>query len=141
MQGFFQRFFSLYRPLVNQLNELLGEYDLSYSLWQVIVYLKNNGKSSLVDIAGYYNIEKPSITRRVHVLEKMLLIQETADGKDQRKKVIQLTDKAEDLYKICRERITELEYMAIIGLTKEEQLAVYTALPKIQLNIINGKDL
>ncbi|WP_088228724.1 MarR family transcriptional regulator [Desulfosporosinus sp. FKB] len=141
MQGFFQRFFSLYRPLVNQLNELLGEYDLSYSLWQVIVYLKNNGKSSLVDIAGYYNIEKPSITRRVHALEKMLLIQETADGKDQRKKVIQLTDKAEDLYKICRERITELEYMAIIGLTKEEQLAVYTALPKIQLNIINGKDL
>ncbi|WP_346931214.1 MarR family transcriptional regulator, partial [Clostridium sp.] len=91
MQGLFQRFFSLYRPLVSKLNELLGEYNLSYSLWQVIYYLKNNGPSSLVDIANYYNIEKPSVTRRVNSLEEKLMVR-AISSKDKREKIIELTE-------------------------------------------------
>lgn len=108
MQGLFQRFFSLHRPLISKLNELLGEYDLSYSLWQVILYLKNNQPSSLVDIANYYNIEKPSITRRVQRLEERLIVK-TISGKDRREKIIELTEIGEKLYDVCRERITQLE--------------------------------
>lgn len=137
MQGFFQRFFKLYRPLVNRLNELLSEYGLSYSLWQVIIYLKNHGPSTLVDIAGYYNIEKPGITRRVHLLEEKELVREVASDKDRREKVIGLTVKAEKLYKICRNRITEIEFLAMNGIPEEEQVALFEALPKIQRNISN----
>ena len=70
MEGFFQRYLRLYRPLITSLNELLSAYELSYSLWEVVFYIKNNGPSTLVDIANHYNVEKPTITRRVHRLEE-----------------------------------------------------------------------
>ena len=140
MQGFFQCFFNLYRPLVSRLNELLSKYGLSYSLWQVILYLKINGPSTLVDIASHYNIEKPSITRRVHLLEEKLLVKAVTGGRDRREKVIQLTEKAENLYAICRERITELEYLAMTGIPEEEQRTVFEVLPKIKNNIQEKED-
>ena len=136
LQGFFQRFFALYRPLVSSLNSLLGEYDLSHSLWQVIFYVKNNGPSSLIDIANWYNIEKPSITRRVQLLQEKLLIEVTA-GEDKREKIIRLTEKGEELYKACRARITELENQAMEGIPENEKSFIFNALPKIKENILN----
>ncbi|WP_026887005.1 MarR family winged helix-turn-helix transcriptional regulator [Clostridium beijerinckii] len=140
MQGLFQRFFSLHRPLISKLNELLGEYDLSYSLWQVILYLKNNQPSSLVDIANYYNIEKPSITRRVQRLEERLIVK-TISGKDRREKIIELTEIGEELYDVCRERITQLENDVVKGISEDDQIIIFETLPKIQKNITNEKEI
>lgn len=139
MQGFFQRFISLYRPIISKLNDLLSEYNLSYSLWQVIFYLKNNGPSSLVDISKYYNIEKPSVTRRVQSLEEKMIIEEIT-GKNKREKIIQLTETGEELYQICREKITCLEYELMKGITKEEQQIVFEVIPRILENITNEKE-
>ncbi|HWT73239.1 MAG TPA: MarR family transcriptional regulator, partial [Mobilitalea sp.] len=94
----------------------------------------------LVDIASHYNIEKPSITRRVHLLEEKLLVKAVTGGRDRREKVIQLTEKAENLYAICRERITELEYLAMTGIPEEEQRTVFEVLPKIKNNIQEKED-
>ncbi|MBN7575162.1 MULTISPECIES: MarR family winged helix-turn-helix transcriptional regulator [Clostridium] len=140
MQGLFQRFFSLHRPLISKLNELLGEYDLSYSLWQVILYLKNNQPSSLVDIANYYNIEKPSITRRVQRLEERLIVK-TISGKDRREKIIELTEIGEELYDVCRERITQLENDVVKGISENDQIITFETLPKIQKNITDEKEI
>lgn len=140
MQGLFQRFFSLHRPLISKLNELLGEYDLSYSLWQVILYLKNNQPSSLVDIANYYNIEKPSITRRVQRLEERLIVK-TISGKDRREKIIELNEIGEKLYDVCRERITQLENDVVKGISEDDQIITFETLPKIQKNITNEKEI
>jgi len=136
MQGLFQRFFSLYRPLVSKMNELLGEYDLSYSLWQVIYYLKNKGPSSLVDIANYYNIEKPSVTRRVNSLEAKLIVR-AISSKDKREKIIELTEIGEELYKVCRKRITKLEHDVMKDITENEQIIMFETLPKMKANITN----
>lgn len=139
MQGFFQRFISLYRPIISELNELLSEYNLSYSLWQVIFYIKNNGPSSLVDISKHYNIEKPSVTRRVQSLEEKMIIKEVI-GKNKREKIIQLTETGEEIYKICREKITSLEYEVMKGITNEEQKIVFEVLPRILENIKDEKE-
>jgi len=139
MQGFFSCFMSVYRPLISKLNELLDEYDLSYSLWQVINYLKNNGPSSLVDISTYHNIEKPSITRRVQRLEERRLI-EVLPARDRREKIIKLTASGEELYQKCRKKITRLEYEVMEGIPEKEQLLAFEILPKIRDNIINEKE-
>jgi MarR family transcriptional regulator for hemolysin len=139
MKGFFQRFISLYRPITSKMNDLLSEYNLSYSLWQVIFYLKNNGPSSLVDISKYYSIEKPSVTRRVQSLEEKMIITEIV-SKNKREKIIQLTEVGEELYQICRERITCLEYEVMKGITEEEQQIVFEVLPQILENIKNQKE-
>ena len=136
MQGFFQRYLRLYRPLITKLNELLAVYDLSYSLWQVIVYVKNNGPATLVDISSNYNVEKPTITRRVQRLEESQLVKQIA-SKDRREKIIQLTELGEEVYKACRKDITELEKRVMEGIPQEEQVAIFQVLPKIQDNIMN----
>lgn len=137
MKGFFQRFITLYRPIINLLNELLGEFDLSYSLWQVMYFLKMNGPSSLVDISKYYEVEKPAITRRVQRLEKMSLV-EVIPSQNKREKIIQLTDRGEEVYELCRKRITNLESHVMQGIPEEEQFAAFRLLPKIKSNILEG---
>lgn len=136
MEGLFQRYLRLYRPLITSLNELLSAYELSYSLWQVIFHIKNHGPSTLVEIANQYNVEKPTITRRVHRLEEALIVKQIS-GKDRREKIIQLTELGEDVYNACREKITDLENRVVEGITKEEQEVIFRALPKIQENLMN----
>lgn len=136
MEGFFQRYLSLYRPLITTLNELMSTYELSYSLWQVIFYIKNNGPSTLVDISNQYNVEKPTITRRVHRLEELKIVKQIP-GKDRREKIIQLTELGEEIYQACRNKITDLENSVMEGIAKEEQNVAFQILPKIQNNIMN----
>lgn len=135
MEGFFQRYLRLYRALITSLNELLSPYELSYSLWQVIYYVKNNGSSTLVDIASEYNVEKPTITRRVHKLEELGIVKQIF-GRDKREKIIQLTERGEEVYTACRKEISDLEYRVMVDISKEEQLAVFRTLPKIHENIL-----
>ena len=136
MEGFFQRYLRLYRPLITSLNELLSAYELSYSLWEVVFYIKNNGPSTLVDIANHYNVEKPTITRRVHRLEEFQMVKQIA-GQDRREKIIQLTELGEEVYKACRKKITNLEIRVMEDIGKEEQEVVFQTLPKIQEKMMN----
>jgi MarR family transcriptional regulator, transcriptional regulator for hemolysin len=135
LEGFFQRYLSLYRPLITKLNDLMSTYELSYSLWQVIFYIKNHGPSTLVDISNYYQVEKPTITRRVHRLEELEIVKQIP-GKDRREKIIQLTERGEEIYKECRKKITNLEHSMMDGINQEEQITTFNTLPKIKKNIM-----
>jgi MarR family transcriptional regulator, transcriptional regulator for hemolysin len=137
LEGFFQRYLSLYRPLITKLNELMSTYELSYSLWQVIFYIKNNGPSTLVDIANQYNVEKPTITRRVQRLEDLQIVKQIP-GMDKREKVIQLTEVGEEIYQACRNKITALEISIMDDIALEDQMILFQTLPKIQANIMKG---
>jgi MarR family transcriptional regulator, transcriptional regulator for hemolysin len=137
LEGFFQRYLSLYRPLITKLNELMSTYELSYSLWQVIFYIKTNGPSTLVDIANQYNVEKPTITRRVQRLEDLQIVKQIP-GMDKREKVIQLTEVGEEIYQACRNKITALENSIMDDIALEDQLILFQTLPKIQVNIMKG---
>jgi MarR family transcriptional regulator, transcriptional regulator for hemolysin len=137
LEGFFQRYLSLYRPLITRMNELMSTYELSYSLWQVIFYIKNNGPSTLIDIANNYNVEKPTITRRVHRLEELQMVKQIP-GMDRREKVIQLTEAGEEIYQACRKEITALENSVMTGIANDEQMITFQTLPKIQENIMRG---
>ena len=120
------------------MNELMSTYDLSYSLWQVIFYIKNNGPSTLIDIANNYNVEKPTITRRVHRLEELQMVKQIP-GMDRREKVIQLTEAGEEIYQACRKKITALEKSVMAGIENDEQMITFQTLPKIRENIIRGE--
>lgn len=135
MEGFFQRYLSLYRPLITKLNELLSIYELSYSLWQVMFYIKNHGPSTLVDISNQYQVEKPTITRRVHRLEELEIVKQIP-GKDRREKIIQLTEKGDEIYKECRKKITDLEHSVMEGINSDEKITTFHTLPKIKENIL-----
>src|SRR5690625_7065241 len=110
----------VYRLLTSKLNELLGEYELSYSLWQIIFHVKNNGPSTLAAISDYFNIERPSVTRTVQRLEEKQIIKQIP-GKNKREKMIQLTELGDDVYLSCREQITALENSVMKDIPKEDR--------------------
>jgi MarR family transcriptional regulator, transcriptional regulator for hemolysin len=139
LQGFFQRYLFLYRPLISKLNELLAPFDLSYSQWQIIFYVKDNGPSTLVDISTHYNVEKPTITRTVQRLEEKQIMKQVP-GKDKREKKIQLTESGEEVYKACRKKITEMEHSVMKGISEEEKQAAFEILPKVRKNILNSEE-
>lgn len=139
MEGFFQRYLSLYRPLITKLNELMSTYELSYSLWQVIFYIKNHGSSTLVDISNHYQVEKPTITRRVHRLEELEIVKQIP-GKDRREKVIQLTPRGEEIYKECRKKITSLEHSMMEGINQQSQLTTFHTLLEMKDNMLKREE-
>ena len=139
LEGFFRQFLRLYRPLITNLNELLAPYKLTYSLWQVIFYLKNYGPSTLVEVSGYYNVEKPTITRRVHRLEELQMVRQIP-GKDRREKIIELTEWGEEIYQTCRLKITDLENQVMKGIPYNEQSITFQTLPKIRDQLMKGED-
>nr|WP_239587992.1 MarR family transcriptional regulator [Gracilibacillus alcaliphilus] len=126
----------VYRPLVTKLNDILAAYQLSYSHWQVIYYLKVEGRSTLADISAHYRVERPSITRRVQRLEELDII-EVVPSENRREKNIQLTEYGNEVYQKSRQAITELEYSLAEGLTKQEQDFVRHTLRKLQQNLIS----
>lgn len=138
MQGFFHQFLHLYRPLTNRLNELLAEFGLSYSLWQVIFYIEKNGPSQLASISAYFTIERPSITRVVQRLEEKEIV-EQVPGKDKREKTIQLTTYGEGVYRNCREKITELEYSVLGDIPEEVKQSAFDLFPEIRQHLLDRK--
>ena len=130
MEGFFQKYFGLYRPLITKLNELLGSFGLSYSLWQVIFYLKKNGPATLVAISTHFLVEKPAITRRVYRLEELGLVMQIP-GRDRREKVIQLTERGEAVYRECRLKITALEHNLLDCFPEEDVQTFFRILPEL----------
>lgn len=131
MQNFFQQYIRLHRSIISELNEILGEHDLSFSFWEVLFYVNRNGPSTLVEISNYYNIEKPSITRRVHRLIDRGLI-EAVPTKDRREKKIQLTELGEETFMDCRRKITGLENEVLKVIPDNEQDLLFQILPKLQ---------
>jgi MarR family transcriptional regulator for hemolysin len=138
MQGFFQRYLLLYRPLISKLNDILSRFDLSYSLWQIIFYVKTNGSTSLVEISNHFNVEKPTITRTVRRLEEKGIVQ-VVPSNDKREKIIELTETGKDIYKKCRDEITDLENRVMGQIPEIEQYAASHMLLKIRENIINDE--
>jgi len=139
LEGFFKQYIGLYRPIMTALNALLAKYQLSYSLWQVIYYIKKVGPSTLVEISNYYNIEKPSITRRVHRLLELDIVKQIP-GKDKREKVIELTEVGEDIYLKCRKAITELENRLMDGMDHENQVHFYKTIQHLKERIMQQEE-
>lgn len=140
MEGYLQRFLTLYRPMITRLNELLASYGITYSLWIVIYHLKHRSASTLVEIASHYEVEKPTITRRVQKLMELGIV-EQIPGKDKREKIIQLTDSGFRIYDKIRKDITALEFRLMENIPDEERKVAYEIFPKINHNLKQEKGL
>ena len=139
MEGYLQHFLSLYRPVITRLNKLLSNYGITYSLWIVIYHLKHRGASTLVEIATQYEVEKPTITRRVKKLMDLGIVEQIS-GNDKREKIIQLTDLGENIYRDVRKDITELEFRIMDNIPEHERKIAYEIFPKIYDNLKKEKE-
>ena len=96
-------------------NEQLVRIGLYHSQWVIVYYLKQFGPSTLVEISHYIDVEKPTISRTVDRLEKSQLI-EKVPSKDRRTKIIQLTEKGNQVYMEAKKVVDEFENKLIEGI-------------------------
>ncbi|MFJ7471394.1 MarR family winged helix-turn-helix transcriptional regulator [Peribacillus frigoritolerans] len=134
-QKFFQQFLLLYRPFENNLNIQLNKHDLHRAQWSIFYYLNNYGSATLVELANYQSVEKPTITRTIARLEELGYV-EHVPSKDKREKRMRLTELGKKVYSEVRVTIDQYEQEILKGITEEEQLAAIRIMGEIRNNII-----
>ncbi|MGG3479098.1 MarR family transcriptional regulator [Peribacillus frigoritolerans] len=134
-QKFFQQLLLLYRPFENNLNIQLNKHDLHRAQWSILYYLNNYGSATLVELANYQSVEKPTITRTIARLEELGYV-EHVPSKDKREKRMRLTELGKMVYSEVRVTIDQYEQEILKGITEEEQLAAIRIMGEIRNNII-----
>ena len=134
-QKFFQQLLLLYRPFENNLNIQLNKHDLHRAQWSILYYLNNYGSATLVELANYQSVEKPTITRTIARLEELGYV-EHVPSKDKREKRMRLTELGEKVYSEVRVTIDQYEQDILKGITEEEQLSAIRIMGEIRNNII-----
>ncbi|MDM5360821.1 MarR family transcriptional regulator [Peribacillus sp. ACCC06369] len=134
-QKFFQQFLLLYRPFENNLNIQLNKHDLHRAQWSILHFLINYGSATLVELANYQGVEKPTITRTIARLEELGYV-EHVPSKDKREKRMRLTELGKKIYSEVRVTIDQYEQAILKGITEEEQLAAIRIMGEIRNNII-----
>ncbi|MGE7765421.1 MarR family winged helix-turn-helix transcriptional regulator [Peribacillus sp. NPDC096540] len=118
--GFFHHNLQFSRSFTKKLNEQLAKVDLFHSQWLIVYYLNQYGRSTLVEISNYLDVEKPTVTRTVNRLEERKLI-EQIPGKDKRERRIQLTELGERTYQEAKKVVDEFELQLMSGLAEEDR--------------------
>ncbi|NHB57461.1 MarR family transcriptional regulator [Acinetobacter sp. 194] len=96
------------RLLSDELNHVLIPFQLNYSLWQVIYVLNEKTECTSIELAQYLNVSKPSITKRIQVLEQLNVI-EHVHTEDKRQKMLRLNTEGLQLYQQCSATIDDYE--------------------------------
>lgn len=119
-QEFFQQFMLLYRSFEHHLNDVLGNYGLYRAQWSILHYLANNGSATLVELAQYLRVEKPTITRTINRLEKIGYLS-LVPGKDRREKRVEMSDSGAALYLEVRQAVDALEEDILFDIPEAQQ--------------------
>ncbi|MFJ7736254.1 MarR family winged helix-turn-helix transcriptional regulator [Lysinibacillus sp. NPDC097287] len=133
-QDFFNEYRLMYRPFTNQINLQLEKYQLYSSQWGLLRLLTDKGPHSLVEIANYMYIEKPSVTRLVQKLVELGYV-ETVVGKDKREKLVQLTGRGENIVQEIQAHLKPFLEESLAGVSEKDIEIATQVLAKIRANI------
>ncbi|WP_111858527.1 MarR family winged helix-turn-helix transcriptional regulator [Acinetobacter sp. CFCC 10889] len=108
------------RMLSDAINQILEPLGLNYSLWQVIYVIHLKKHCTSLDIAEYLNVSKPSITKRVQILQQMNLLTQL-ETEDKRQKMLALSEQGLQLYQSCSIRIDAFEQQLLTDVSPQQQ--------------------
>ncbi|HJF35191.1 MAG TPA: MarR family transcriptional regulator, partial [Clostridium perfringens] len=109
----------------------LGLYS---SQWGIILYLHEKKQCTQIEISQYLGVEAPTITRTLSRMEEMGLVIRT-EGKDKRERIINLTEKAYEMFPKWFEEAKNIEVEAISNINKEELEIFNSVLEKMMNNL------
>jgi DNA-binding MarR family transcriptional regulator len=65
--------------------------ELDAGAYGLLLWLDDQGSARLTDMAAFFGVGKPTVSRQIHLLERLDLITRSADPDDGRAQIIQLT--------------------------------------------------
>jgi MarR family transcriptional regulator, lower aerobic nicotinate degradation pathway regulator len=103
------------------MDERLRPFDLGSTQWYVLWYLANNGPSLQRNLGRALELERATLSGIIATLVRKDLVAQTADGADQRQRLLTLTAVGETLWR----RIPDLSFIhdAAFGGIDEADLA------------------
>ncbi|MDQ0273186.1 MarR family winged helix-turn-helix transcriptional regulator [Cytobacillus purgationiresistens] len=125
----------LYRPFENKLNLLLSKHNLQRAQWTILYYLDNFGSVTLVEIANYQGVEKPTVTRTMNRLVEVGYVEQVPTA-DKREKKMQLTQLGRDIYLEVRKTIDHFENNILAGVSEQEQTDTIRIMRDIRENLM-----
>lgn len=124
----------LARNFTKKLNEKIAPLGLYSSQWSIILYLHEKKQCTQIEISQYLGVEAPTITRTLTKMEEMGLVIRT-EGKDKRERIINLTEKAYEMFPKWFEEAKNIEVEAINNINKEELEIFNSVLEKMMNNL------
>ncbi|WP_404293802.1 MarR family winged helix-turn-helix transcriptional regulator [Cytobacillus kochii] len=116
------------------MNSLLTKHQLQRAQWTILYYLYHFGPTTLVEIAAYQGVEKPTVTRTINQLEEYGYV-EKIPSMDKREKKMKITNEGERIYKKIRIPIDQFEMEILEGITPEEQEECIRIFDSIKSNL------
>jgi DNA-binding MarR family transcriptional regulator len=136
---FFHKYFTLYRPFVNELNRKLEDFNLYYAQWSIMYYLDVYQSMTLVELSKMLYVEKPTVTRTVNALIKLDYV-EQIPVRDKREKRIQLSKTGVGVVQQVRKVFDQYEQEIMEGVSTEDQATVIRVMETVRDNIIRKGD-
>jgi len=65
--------------------------DLDSTAYALMIWLEDVGSARLTDLAAYFGVGKPTMSRQIQLLERVDLVTRTADHTDRRAQTLSLT--------------------------------------------------
>jgi MarR family transcriptional regulator, transcriptional regulator for hemolysin len=136
---FFHKYFTLYRPFVNELNRKLEDFNLYYAQWSIMYYLDVYQSMTLVELSKMLYVEKPTVTRTVNALIKLDYV-EQIPVRDKREKRMQLSKTGVGVVQQVRKVFDQYEQEIMEGVSNEDQVMVIRVMETVRDNIIRKGD-
>lgn len=134
----FHEYAAMYRPYINQINNLLAPFRLYSSQWRIMHFILHHGSHTVSDLAINQRVEKPTTTKMVQRLIELDYL-EVKPGEDRRTKMIELTKIGREVCDQVQEKIDGYQSKVLEDIPVEEQLLVARLLEKISRKLIDYK--
>ncbi|WP_455675368.1 MarR family winged helix-turn-helix transcriptional regulator [Pradoshia sp.] len=117
-------------------NSHLKEIDLTHSQTNVIIFLHQERHRQVQqrDIERALNLTNPTVSVLLSRLEEKGFIRRTTHQKDNRSRIIELTEKVDPIVQEIYEHVNSIEEMLFEGLEEAEVRVLSDTLRKIALN-------
>ena len=111
----------------------LQKYNLTAAQLDVLIYLKSNGEKEIHQrqIEKWFQLKNPTVTGLLNRLEEKHFIVRKTNPEDRRYRVIELTEKGEQLLGQLWEEACNLENRMYSNLSEEEQKVLMDLLDRI----------
>ncbi|HIT65872.1 MAG TPA: MarR family transcriptional regulator [Candidatus Merdisoma merdipullorum] len=125
------------RMINNKFREIgdknLQKYNLTAAQLDVLIYLKSNGEKEIHQrqIEKWFQLKNPTVTGLLNRLEEKHFIVRKTNPEDRRYRVIELTEKGEQLLGQLWEEACNLENRMYSNLSEEEQKVLMDLLDRI----------
>lgn len=116
--------------------EMAEDYHLTKTQSLVLSYLHQQKEIYQKDIEKKFSIRRSTATEILNLMEKRGLIKRIPCAYDKRINKIEITEEGENLEKIGREKIKQIEKNMTKSLTVEEQKELIQLLKKVEKNLI-----